>query len=478
MRGRPPQQAARTNGRPPEEEARDQSNLLTRLVARRRVGSSSAASRPPTSTSATRTTSARPCPRLWLLSSLYFRGEVRGLGNIPEDGPVLLVGNHSGGNLTPDTTVFTLAFCAYFGVERPFYQLAHNLVLSMPGLALPAQVRHGGGLAGQRPEGAAVRRRAARLPGRRLRGPPAHAGSATGSTSTAARASSAWRSSTTSRSSRSSRSAARRPRCSSAAASRLARLLGLDRAVPAEGPADLAGAALGANIGDMLGHIPLPAKITIEALPPIHLREEFGAEPDLDEVYDHVIRAHAGHPRRAGRRAPPAGARMRVAESIEVSAPPEAVWERHLRPRRATCTSCRGSPAGRSCQRRADRPRRALPDAHARRLGRGRRPDRGRRVGAEPATWPGRRVTGIDQRGRWRLRERRARTAPHVGRAAPDLRRGRRRASSAGSPSEFAAPTVRGHLRRSLQQLKRQVEHEELRARAAARRRARAAASP
>ena len=73
-------------------------------------------------------------PRLWLLSSLYFRGEVRGLGNIPEEGPVLLVGNHSGGNLTPDTTVFTLAFSAYFGVERRFYQLAHNLVLSMPGL--------------------------------------------------------------------------------------------------------------------------------------------------------------------------------------------------------------------------------------------------------------------------------------------------------------------------------------------------------
>src|SRR6266480_341346 len=73
-------------------------------------------------------------PRLWLLASLWFRGEVRGLGNIPEQGPVLLVGNHSGGNLTPDTTVFTLAFCAYFGVERAFYQLAHNLVLSMPGL--------------------------------------------------------------------------------------------------------------------------------------------------------------------------------------------------------------------------------------------------------------------------------------------------------------------------------------------------------
>src|SRR5205085_4013955 len=73
-------------------------------------------------------------PRQWLLASLWFRGEVRGLGNIPEGGPVLLVGNHSGGNLTPDTIVFTLAFCAYFGVERAFYQLAHNLVLSMPGL--------------------------------------------------------------------------------------------------------------------------------------------------------------------------------------------------------------------------------------------------------------------------------------------------------------------------------------------------------
>ena len=73
-------------------------------------------------------------PGLWLLASIYFRGEVRGLDRIPREGPVLLVGNHSGGNLTPDTTVFTLAFNAYFGVERRFYQLAHNLVLSMPGL--------------------------------------------------------------------------------------------------------------------------------------------------------------------------------------------------------------------------------------------------------------------------------------------------------------------------------------------------------
>src|ERR1700746_363175 len=74
-------------------------------------------------------------PLMWLFASLWYRGEVRGLGNVPDSGPVLLVGNHSGGNMTPDTIVFTLAFNAYFGVERRFYQLAHNLVLAMPWLA-------------------------------------------------------------------------------------------------------------------------------------------------------------------------------------------------------------------------------------------------------------------------------------------------------------------------------------------------------
>ncbi|MFZ0903577.1 MAG: lysophospholipid acyltransferase family protein [Mycobacterium sp.] len=73
-------------------------------------------------------------PRTWLLASLYFRADVAHLDRIPAEGPVLLVGNHSGGNVPPDTFVFTLAFCSYFGVERPFYQLAHNLVVSAPPL--------------------------------------------------------------------------------------------------------------------------------------------------------------------------------------------------------------------------------------------------------------------------------------------------------------------------------------------------------
>src|SRR5918997_5228666 len=74
-------------------------------------------------------------PGMWLLASLYFRAEVKGLEKIPAQGPVLLVGNHSGGNVTPDTTGLTLAFATYFGVERKFFQLAHNLVLAMPMLS-------------------------------------------------------------------------------------------------------------------------------------------------------------------------------------------------------------------------------------------------------------------------------------------------------------------------------------------------------
>jgi 1-acyl-sn-glycerol-3-phosphate acyltransferase len=63
----------------------------------------------------------------------YFRGEVRGLENIPADGPVLLVGNHSGGTLISDTFVFSAAFYEHFGPAREFHQLAHDMVFRVPG---------------------------------------------------------------------------------------------------------------------------------------------------------------------------------------------------------------------------------------------------------------------------------------------------------------------------------------------------------
>jgi 1-acyl-sn-glycerol-3-phosphate acyltransferase len=70
----------------------------------------------------------------------------------------------------------------------------------------------------------------------------------------------------------------------------LARLLALDRLFRLKVLPISLGLPWGLNVGDMLGHIPLPAKITIETLPPIDLREEFGPDPDLDDVYDHLIR--------------------------------------------------------------------------------------------------------------------------------------------------------------------------------------------
>jgi uncharacterized membrane protein len=77
-------------------------------------------------------------------------------------------------------------------------------------------------------------------------------------------------------------------------------------------------------------------------------------------------------------------------------------------------------------------------------------------------------VTGLDQRGRWRLRE-----APG-GRTRVELRLAYGVAGSGISgwlAERVAAPTVSGHLRQSLQQLQRLVEHQQLRERAAARRR-------
>src|SRR5215212_10144627 len=73
-------------------------------------------------------------PAAWLLATLWHRAEVRGLENIPDEGPVLLVGNHSGGNTSPDSITFTLAFTSYFGVERRFHQLAHKLVMAFPAI--------------------------------------------------------------------------------------------------------------------------------------------------------------------------------------------------------------------------------------------------------------------------------------------------------------------------------------------------------
>lgn len=229
-------------------------------------------------------------PRLWLLASLYWRGEVRGLERIPAEGSVLLVGNHSGGNLTPDTGVFTLAFNTYFGVERRFYQLAHNLVVSAPGLgwlrkfgtvaASPANANQaldsgaallvypGGDYEVHRPswEGARVdfggRKGFIRLA--LDKDVPIVPVVSIGGQETA---------------------------LFLTRGEGLAKALRLDKLFRLKVLPISIAIPWGINIGDMFGHIPAPAKITIQVLDPIDLRERYGQNPDIDAVYDDLMAA-------------------------------------------------------------------------------------------------------------------------------------------------------------------------------------------
>jgi 1-acyl-sn-glycerol-3-phosphate acyltransferase len=227
-------------------------------------------------------------PGMWLLTSLYFRAEVRGLDRIPEEGPVLFVGNHSGGNMTPDSMVFMLAFNTYFGVERSVYALAHSLVTSWPIIGSLASkwgiitagpraaevalergnsvlVYPGGDVETHRPWTA---RHEIRFDGRkgflrvaRNAGVPIVPVVSDGGQDTYLPLSDG----------RKVAKALRLPQ--------LARLKVL--------PVSLA-LPWGLNVGDFLGHIPFPAKIRQEVLEPIDVAERFPEESDDDAAYEYV----------------------------------------------------------------------------------------------------------------------------------------------------------------------------------------------
>jgi 1-acyl-sn-glycerol-3-phosphate acyltransferase len=227
-------------------------------------------------------------PGLWLLVSFYFRADVRGLERIPAEGPVLLVGNHSGGNMTPDTLAFTLAFSTYFGVERRFFQLAHNLVVSMPFLGT---LRKYGTVAAS-PENAerALETGAALLvyPGGDVE---VHRPS--------------WESNRIYFGGRKGwiRQAlehdvpivpivaigGQETALFLSRGEGLAKFLRLDSMFRLKVLPVSIGLPWILNLGDMLGHLPLPAKLTTQVLEPIDLREEFGQHPDVDAVYDEIV---------------------------------------------------------------------------------------------------------------------------------------------------------------------------------------------
>ena len=228
-------------------------------------------------------------PGMWLFSTVYFRAEITGFERVPEEGPVLFVGNHSGGNMTPDSMVFMLGFNTYFGVERPIYALAHSLVTSWPIVGQLAKkwgiitagpnaasaalktgasvlVYPGGDVDTHRPWTA---RHEIRFDGRRgfLRlakraGVPIVPVVSVGGQDTYL------------------------PLTDGRAAAKLLRLDKLARLKVL--PVSLA-LPWGLNVGDFLGHIPLPAKIRTEVLEPIDVNERFGDRADSQEAYDYVV---------------------------------------------------------------------------------------------------------------------------------------------------------------------------------------------
>ena len=188
--------------------------------------------------------------------------------------------------MTPDSMVFMLAFNTYFGVERPVYALAHSLVTSWPvvghlagkwGIVTAGRkaarsaiergnsvlVYPGGDIDTHRPWSA---RHEIRFDGRKgfLRtaietGVPIVPVVSVGGQDTYLPLTDG-------------RKAAKFLKLD-----KLARLkvLPVSLAVP-----------WGLNVGDFLGHLPLPAKIRMELLEPIDVKERFGE--DVDSAYDYV----------------------------------------------------------------------------------------------------------------------------------------------------------------------------------------------
>jgi len=227
----------------------------------------------------------RTLPAVRLATQGYFRADVRGLAHIPPEGPVLLVGNHSGGTLIADTFVFGQHFYDHFGAERRFHQLAHDLVFKLPGLRALLE-RYGTVPASPANMSRALRRNAALLvyPGgdhetyrpswesdqidfagrtgfvelALEHGVPIVPVVAIGGQETA---------------------------LFLGQGRRFARALGLDRRLRLKVLPGAIGPPFGFTVLDLPGRIPLPAKISIRVLKPIDLRDRLGSRPDAEEAY-------------------------------------------------------------------------------------------------------------------------------------------------------------------------------------------------
>jgi 1-acyl-sn-glycerol-3-phosphate acyltransferase len=226
-------------------------------------------------------------PLLNTVFGTYFRGEVRGLENIPAEGPALLVGNHSGGTMIADTFVFSQCFYEHFGPDKRFHQLAHSVAARMPGLGL---IRRYGTLVASHDNARAAFERDAPVlvyPGGDYETfrPSTHSdqiefGGRKGFIKLAL-----------------DEGVPIVPVVSIGGQETALFVTRGETAARVSGLAKFArikvlpvsiGPPFGINVLDLPGRLPLPAKITIQVMPPVDLEERFGPKPDAEDVYEEL----------------------------------------------------------------------------------------------------------------------------------------------------------------------------------------------
>jgi 1-acyl-sn-glycerol-3-phosphate acyltransferase len=226
-------------------------------------------------------------PGLWLLVTAWYRPDISGYENIPAEGPVLVVGNHTGGISSPEVMLSQLALSTYFGVERPHYQLAHRMVLNSPlggllrrfgtieadpgnaemALSTGAVVTvfPGGDYEVTRPSWQSARidmgRRKGFLRLALAQGVPIVPMVTLGGQETA---------------------------LFLTRGEAIARALRLDKALRLKIFPLMIGLPFGLQSG-LFPHLPLPAKVSIRFLEAVDLEQQYGADPDLDVVYDDLV---------------------------------------------------------------------------------------------------------------------------------------------------------------------------------------------
>ncbi|GAB05444.1 glycerol acyltransferase [Gordonia amarae] len=223
----------------------------------------------------------RVLPLLRLIAKTYFRSEVTGMDKVP-DGGALLVSNHSGGMMAFDVPVIGVAFADQFGEDRPLYTLAHDLVFTGPGKDIFGKV----GFLPAHPKNAvrALKEGAATLvfPGgtwdaMRPTSQMANIdfGGRTGYVKTAIKAGVPIVPIVT--------IGGQETQWFINRGDTLAKLLRLDKLIRADSAPFILGFPFGLSLGASL-NIPLPSKLVTRVLDPVHITDEFGADPDIDVV--------------------------------------------------------------------------------------------------------------------------------------------------------------------------------------------------